>query len=173
MNLYFNHTWPKRYDASECSTIFHKALTLLKACQSCIIYGWTISGEKFFLEPSCGHIFRWIGDAHDRRSVDVGDSNKGCSCSRIGLRRHVESSIFVHYMLICLFFKGVHSIERSAQEDTLLVLFNTAISNLVWHYFHVVDGSFTSFYRYYLGTTSPWTAISQAYSNHFSRVRPS
>ena len=26
---------------------------------------------------------------------------------------------------------GVHSIERSAQEDTLLVLFNTAISNLV------------------------------------------
>ena len=26
---------------------------------------------------------------------------------------------------------GVHSIERSAQEDTLLVLFNAAISNLV------------------------------------------
>jgi hypothetical protein len=26
---------------------------------------------------------------------------------------------------------GVHSIERSAQEDMLLVLFNTAISNLV------------------------------------------
>lgn len=26
---------------------------------------------------------------------------------------------------------GVHSIERSAQEDTFLVLFNTAISNLV------------------------------------------
>jgi len=26
---------------------------------------------------------------------------------------------------------GVDSIERSAQEDTLLVLFNTAISNLV------------------------------------------
>ena len=26
---------------------------------------------------------------------------------------------------------GVHSIERSAQEDTLLVLFNTAITNLV------------------------------------------
>ncbi len=26
---------------------------------------------------------------------------------------------------------GVHSIERSPQEDALLVLFNTAISNLV------------------------------------------
>src|ERR1700736_5439649 len=32
--------------------------------------------------------------------------------------------------------QGVHSIERSAQEDTLLVLFNTAISNLVCHYLH-------------------------------------
>ena len=29
---------------------------------------------------------------------------------------------------------GVHSLERSAQEDTLLVLFNTAISNLVSEY---------------------------------------
>ena len=27
--------------------------------------------------------------------------------------------------------KGVNSLERSAQEDMLLVLFNTAISNLV------------------------------------------
>ena len=27
--------------------------------------------------------------------------------------------------------EGVHSIERTAQEDSLLVLFNTAISNLV------------------------------------------
>ena len=30
---------------------------------------------------------------------------------------------------VCLI--GVHSIERSAQEDSLLVLFNTAMSNLV------------------------------------------
>ncbi|EMD40863.1 hypothetical protein CERSUDRAFT_121499 [Gelatoporia subvermispora B] len=38
----------------------------------------------------------------------------------------------LHDMLIvALDFEGVHSIERSAQEDTLLVLFNTAISNLV------------------------------------------
>lgn len=33
---------------------------------------------------------------------------------------------------------GVHSIERSAQEDSLLVLFNTAISNLVsWLCIHL------------------------------------
>jgi hypothetical protein len=29
------------------------------------------------------------------------------------------------------FITGVDSVERSPQEDTLLVLFNTAISNLV------------------------------------------
>jgi hypothetical protein len=32
--------------------------------------------------------------------------------------------------LMC-FILGVHSIERSPQEDALLVLFNTAVSNLV------------------------------------------
>ncbi|KAG8694060.1 hypothetical protein FRC08_008731, partial [Ceratobasidium sp. 394] len=35
------------------------------------------------------------------------------------------------YLLVSLEFEGVHSIERSAQENALLVLFNTAISNLV------------------------------------------
>ncbi|KAK0239018.1 hypothetical protein EDD85DRAFT_769081 [Armillaria nabsnona] len=34
-------------------------------------------------------------------------------------------------LIVALDFEGVHSIERSTQEDTLLVLFNTAISNLV------------------------------------------
>ncbi|KAG2076123.1 hypothetical protein BDR04DRAFT_1003889 [Suillus decipiens] len=34
-------------------------------------------------------------------------------------------------LVVALDFEGVHSIERSTQEDTLLVLFNTAISNLV------------------------------------------
>ncbi|PAV19468.1 hypothetical protein PNOK_0440200 [Pyrrhoderma noxium] len=34
-------------------------------------------------------------------------------------------------LIVVLDFEGVHSIERSAQEDTLLVLFNAAISNLV------------------------------------------
>jgi len=35
------------------------------------------------------------------------------------------------FLKLIIFSEGVHSIERSAQEDTLLVLFNTAISNLV------------------------------------------
>ncbi|KAN0134237.1 hypothetical protein V8E53_008009, partial [Lactarius tabidus] len=34
-------------------------------------------------------------------------------------------------LIVALDFEGVRSLERSAQEDTLLVLFNTAISNLV------------------------------------------
>ncbi|KAN0126162.1 hypothetical protein V8E53_015334 [Lactarius tabidus] len=33
-------------------------------------------------------------------------------------------------LIVALDFEGVHSLERSAQEDTLLVLFNSAISNL-------------------------------------------
>ncbi|CUA74250.1 Sterol 3-beta-glucosyltransferase [Rhizoctonia solani] len=35
------------------------------------------------------------------------------------------------YLLVALDFEGVQSIERSAQEDALLVLFNSAISNMV------------------------------------------
>ncbi|KAH9047539.1 hypothetical protein EDB83DRAFT_2267127 [Lactarius deliciosus] len=34
-------------------------------------------------------------------------------------------------LIVALDFEGVNSVERSLQEDTLLVLFNTAISNLV------------------------------------------
>ncbi|KAI0052043.1 hypothetical protein FA95DRAFT_1618925 [Auriscalpium vulgare] len=34
-------------------------------------------------------------------------------------------------LLVALDFEGVHSLERSAQEDMFLVLFNTAISNLI------------------------------------------
>ncbi|KIP12766.1 hypothetical protein PHLGIDRAFT_113364 [Phlebiopsis gigantea 11061_1 CR5-6] len=34
-------------------------------------------------------------------------------------------------LIVALDFEGVHSLERSVQEDSLLVLFNTAISNLV------------------------------------------
>ncbi|KAG9014447.1 hypothetical protein FRB93_013572 [Tulasnella sp. JGI-2019a] len=36
-----------------------------------------------------------------------------------------------HTLVVALDFEGVHSIERTAQEDMLLVLFNTALSNLI------------------------------------------
>ena len=34
-------------------------------------------------------------------------------------------------LIVALDFEGVQSIERSAQEDSFLVLFNTAISNMI------------------------------------------
>jgi hypothetical protein len=46
-----------------------------------------------------------------------------------------EGPVVSWALLLCIrliqLLIGVHSIERSAQEDALLVLFNTAISNLV------------------------------------------
>ncbi|KAG9022864.1 hypothetical protein FS837_006113, partial [Tulasnella sp. UAMH 9824] len=36
-----------------------------------------------------------------------------------------------NYLVVALDFEGVHSIERTAQEDMLLVLCNTALSNLI------------------------------------------
>ena len=34
-------------------------------------------------------------------------------------------------VVVALDFEGIHSIERTAQEDMLLVLFNVALSDLV------------------------------------------
>lgn len=48
---------------------------------------------------------------------------------------------------------GVHSIERSAQEDTLLVLFNTAISNLVGRSFTYLTHPAHTVPRFYSATT--------------------
>ncbi|KAG8836422.1 hypothetical protein FRC18_011419 [Serendipita sp. 400] len=54
------------------------------------------------------------------------------------------------YLLVAMDFEGVHSIERSAQEDTLLVLLNAAISNFVifrnnFAFSRDIAGLFTSF----------------------------
>ena len=40
----------------------------------------------------------------------------------------------IHDTKILMHSQGVQSIERSTQEDSLLVLFNTAISNMVCHW---------------------------------------
>ena len=57
--------------------------------------------------------------------------------------------------------KGVHSIERSAQEDMLLVLFNAAISNLVCRLLHF-DIGFLPYHchRFSFVTTSLLVATS-------------
>jgi hypothetical protein len=67
---------------------------------------------------------------------------------------------------------GVHSIERSAQEDTLLVLFNTAISNLVCCLLRVfLMVTWRYWCRCYSGTTSPWAEISRAYFSHSNQAQ--
>jgi hypothetical protein len=57
-------------------------------------------------------------------------------------------------LIVALDFEGVHSIERSAQEDTLLVLFNTAISNLVCVLLCLILHDFSNLFRCCSGTTS-------------------
>jgi hypothetical protein len=75
-----------------------------------------------------------------------------------------------------LFVVGVHSIERSAQEDALLVLFNTAISNLVsrtkQHGPREVEMAtdHVSCCRCYSATISRSVVTLLGYFNHSSRV---
>jgi hypothetical protein len=67
---------------------------------------------------------------------------------------------------------GVHSIERSAQEDTLLVLFNTAISNLVCdNAKHPTFRSHVSSLRFFSATTLLSVVTSRDFSNHSNRVQ--
>jgi hypothetical protein len=68
---------------------------------------------------------------------------------------------------------GVHSIERSPQEDALLVLFNTAISNLVrliFVYLCEAD-NFTTIFRSCSGTTLLCPATLPTSFNHSKRPR--
>ena len=60
--------------------------------------------------------------------MDVLDAHGQRAHSLLGFRRFALLTHIRWYLMVAL---GVHSIERSAQEDMLLVLFNAAISNLV------------------------------------------
>ena len=61
----------------------------------------------------------WMSVTPTKETLIVALDFEGMSVEFSGI--HADSALIT----------GVHSIERSAQEDTLLVLFNTAISNLV------------------------------------------
>ena len=70
---------------------------------------------------------------------------------------------------------GVHSLERSAQEDTLLVLFNTAISNRVGGYLDVCTRCHTESTgtdRFYSEITSLSAEILPASFNPSSQALP-
>ena len=68
---------------------------------------------------------------------------------------------------------GVDSVERSLQEDTLLVLFNAAISNLVRWLYRDLGHLSPSFNRCSSGTTLPSVATLAGSSNRSSPARQS
>jgi hypothetical protein len=74
-------------------------------------------------------------------------------------------------LIVALDFEGVHSIERSAQEDTLLVLFNTAISNLVCAFNQLNWVAHEPIFRSSSETTSRCLEILLVYSNLSSHHR--
>ena len=128
------------------------------------LFRWTIGREKFCSQSPCRHLIcrqchenDWyvyiISKLHlltrllfSRGCLDVCDTYSWCSDCSARLWRFVHPTSIVFPANHWCLQSGVHSIERSAQEDTLLVLFNTAISNLVcqldysfvtWAYVHL------------------------------------
>jgi hypothetical protein len=73
---------------------------------------------------------------------------------------------FGNWMTTILMMKGVHSIERSVQEDALLVLFNAAISNMVSLAYmrHIYSSKSQLPSRSFSETISPFLEILLAYS---------
>ncbi len=70
-----------------------------------------------------------------------------------------------------MYIVGVDSVERSLQEDTLLVLFNTAISNLVCQVCRG-RGSLLKTNRSCSAITLHSAGTSADYSNRSNLVRP-
>ena len=103
----------------------------MTARQGGVLDGGAVGREEFCVESSCRYVVYWLGDADDGRGVDVSHTDQGRidRCARF--RRLVLTVSWLTPFFHCSLSPGIHSIERSAQEDTLLVLFSTAISNLV------------------------------------------
>ncbi len=81
----------------------------------------------------------------------------------------LHRDVLIHIMI------GVHSIERSAQEDSLLVLFNTAISNLVSQppRNHLRVDKYYTINRSFSATTLRYQETSPDYFNPSSPLPPS
>src|SRR5487761_1658617 len=67
----------------------------------------------------------------NRGCMVVCNSHRRCVDRGARLRRSVQLTSALMRLIYHVNCIGVDSVERSLQEDTLLVLFNTAISNLV------------------------------------------
>ena len=111
-----------------------------------IISRGTICWEELCPKSLCRYLVCWISNEVHWGGLVISDADTGCLNSVDGFRRCGSITTF---SMLAYTYIGVNSIERSAQEghysltwdhrshsvdlvaDTLLVLFNAAISNLV------------------------------------------
>ncbi|KAJ6484963.1 hypothetical protein DFH09DRAFT_1378006, partial [Mycena vulgaris] len=97
-------------------------------------FGWYESVFQSYMTAKPVKVVSSMGEQSVGKSFSL---NHLCDSSFAGSAMRTTEGVWMSVtptddaLIVALDFEGVHSIERSAQEDTLLVLFNTAISNLV------------------------------------------
>ncbi|KAJ7246483.1 hypothetical protein C8J57DRAFT_1360578 [Mycena rebaudengoi] len=103
-----------------------------------ITFSWMESVFQSYMTSKVGQRVSSFGYTYREQSVGKSFSlNHLADTSFAGSAMRTTEGVWMSVtptddaLIVALDFEGVHSIERSAQEDTLLVLFNTAISNLV------------------------------------------
>lgn len=100
-----------------------------------IDYRRTICWKKLCSQSFRGYFLRGVCNEMHRRRLALVNSNWGWAHCGPWFRRYNRIACQVVLVSNMEKYPGIHSIERSAQEDMLLVLFNVALSNLVLIYF--------------------------------------
>ncbi|KZT12556.1 uncharacterized protein LAESUDRAFT_753628 [Laetiporus sulphureus 93-53] len=112
--------------------------SLLRADAATIIdnlsFGWYESLFQSHIASKPVKVVSSMGEQSVGKSFALNhllDTSFACSTMRTTEGVWMSVAPLDDMIIVALDFEGVHSIERSVQEDTLLVLFSTAISNLV------------------------------------------
>ncbi len=143
--------------------MFHISSPALNPSKA-FFYRGTVRGEELYYESSGWHFLCRVSYENHGGCLDGGDPNRRHAHCRTRFRRsYTTFSYPCIWLLIAL--QGVHSIERTAQEDSLLVLFNTAISNLVRYSICIVIIVIHGFFRFFFATILRYLEISLAFSN--------
>lgn len=99
-----------------------------------ISFGWYESIFSSYMSKKPVKVVSSMGEQSVGKSYSL---NHFCDTSFAGSAMRTTEGVWMSVtptdecLVVALDFEGVHSIERSAQEDTLLVLFNAALSNMV------------------------------------------
>ncbi|CCA69193.1 hypothetical protein PIIN_03093 [Serendipita indica DSM 11827] len=99
-----------------------------------ITFGWYESIFNSYLAARPVKVVTSMGEQSVGKSYALNhfvDTSFAGSAMRCTEGVWLSATVTRDTIYVALDFEGVHSIERSAQEDTLLVLLNTAISNFV------------------------------------------